>query len=1457
MDIRASLGTAHHRSRAQVPQRAVTGGPHALLQPPGIRMTLPPKLSAVRSTSQPIKFVDLTDASVEDRKRSFLPLSQNADFVTSPDDVNAPEEELEPPAKRIKREGDEHKPVEGEEGDNTDEVHRIHPGSPLPAPPSFPSITAKLSTLRRNRMGIDPAARKAHGLEPPTAAVRLPPPKKAADFSPWTNNHPEDILNENVVKTGYFDKTQGANQTESNSAKATMCTSLNQKNNPGLQLLGILLSTVLEKRQVNGRCTAPSTFKPPPRVTVTDTKREAWLRDLANPEIPLRKQSRTIPHGIRGKLLMEQCLAKSIPLQRAVWLAKCVGANELRAFRRKGVSGPTAASGEAKWVREWTTHLQQFLEDVITMCGQEDWQRKMNYAVKLSYAFYTEKLLDKDHFLDWIVASVVDTDPPNLPIWLVLAQLYWKDLTLYTRRGRKLAGAILHHLDAMTKENRAADAPLKTRLQQLVLALATTSRACLIIPRRWDEFKHLFTADNADRTHNTAFGSVIRRNENLTRPLHNAQNSRSTLLQLCTELDSIALDYDIANISSRCSTLVPDITQLVRALFDWASTQYRIGISRVYLTARIIAQHHTAGADTDSAILQYFSTVGDFNAATVDHIHRVIVELVYLKAFAVGKYMRWLITSGMIVSGGANKCATSLVAALPTTDLPLHVVNTRKTILKRIGHPVDEAVAVHGIIDQLDNASATHTEQHRLSIGMPPGLGLSAKFDTCREICSWIGLKAKEDRATLDDVCIARTLIEQVQDLHSLATLVHSTLVVDDPAVLATLCDTINLHVESFAAMSELKPLMDSITDRYIACRSSQPLDRTLILALQNLASRFTDRAALIKLLKDDLLICEQQSSAIVCSPASDSLIGMHASTLDSDEDLDAVFASGNTMDEQLMQRVFIRVLQRTSKHATSGSRAMSRVCGWLNQLRSVDGAGTFENLVQSHISSILNDDSDYDFWENGIVHLVSSGCLSLSHVAEMTAGKVQSPETAVRMLPLFLSPEAVRVELHDVEKYRFRVQQDRCQDVNVVQIFSLVRIACRSSTFHEDDAVVRDFVLLAMSRQTVASIRADTDELSRTKMEGLFAAILTGQPLGQKEMSVRDIIDLATPLSISFCTALLQCNKESASYSDKEMSDALLEAFDNHSEVWPQLLEVAGEKVNAKARDWAKDQVPLTTAGSGDETKVTLDSNRLLNLLAVSSRLAPEADDTASVLTVTARVKDLESKFNELNDPGFDLQEQASDLLRQLHMLLQLVKLHLQPPSTDRPSAQEARIPLLAVFCSLITSSHLQLQQALQEELFDLASSLADDFSDSAIATTKSHCSPTVLSDARIRLILGSISDPVAENTLMLASHSQTHVSQQQRLLNRAMAAQQHSPQPSGSRMPLQGQAQHQRVLSHGSPGFARFGGLGGPGGAAGEVKTTPFVVRQWEIFPDSAPIMGENDASLSLRLFGARKVT
>ena len=203
------------------------------------------------------------------------------------------------------------------------------------------------------------------------------PPTAYADFKPWTGDGPEDHFTQTFIQTGFFDKAPVA-QVETSSAKGAIFPSLKHKS--GLYALSTVFTGILGSRRHNGQINSASTFKPPPRVTVTDTKREGWLRDLANPTTSLRRLSRTIPHGIRGKGLLEQCLNKNIPTDRAVWLAKCVGANEVRAFKRKGVNGAVVMGGEAKWVRDWTMFVEQFVDGVVSSFGDAEWKTKVNYA---------------------------------------------------------------------------------------------------------------------------------------------------------------------------------------------------------------------------------------------------------------------------------------------------------------------------------------------------------------------------------------------------------------------------------------------------------------------------------------------------------------------------------------------------------------------------------------------------------------------------------------------------------------------------------------------------------------------------------------------------------------------------------------------------------------------------------------------------------------------------------------------------------------------------------------------------------------------------------------------------------------------------------------------------------------------------------------------------------------------
>jgi mediator of RNA polymerase II transcription subunit 12 len=1076
------------------------------------------------------------------------------------------------------------------ENEHSADPHVVITGSALPQMPNS-SLAAVRRNPRASRDAKTLQSRQAIDLIPPSMATRIPTAKVVADFSPWNGRHPEDNLTETVIRNGYFDKAPGPNSTESASACAIIWPGLTQKNSVALSMLSTIFASAMEKRQQLGKHTAPSAFKPPPRVTITDSKREAWLRDLANPTVPLRKQARNIPYGIRGKLLMEQCAAKNIPLARAVWLAKCVGANELRAFRRKGAGNGTAAtaavvSGELKWTREWTLHVVQFLESVILGCGQKpDWKASMDYAVRLTASFYAERLVERDLFLDWLVTSLHPDDREvsatalnRLPVWILLVQLYWRDLISRGRRGRKLALSLLENLHRIECNTTPTTAqlfqPLRARLRGLISSLGTVSGgSCLILPQAWSVYRNLLASFSG-------FQHITLRNQRLASPLTTSSaTTRCAVLKLYAHLDSLPLDPDFATLLPRYSACLDgNITLLVRAFLDWASSSFRTGVDRVFIVHRFLAMLRRAGHDIDAAILTYFRaerTAERANAIVKMNVWRVVVELVRDGLFGVGSYLQWLLSNGMIndarpQSGKADdlSLATGLVLALSNDALPTSLVGTQQMLLKRLLKNMARQNVKIALAEDVEIAVKAISSQGELaftSVELPSGparLALSMRLI--------VQVQNINDAHNNPDECLRRFLalravLENCLDLRTLGGLLHTLIPLKStgPVFLATIVDTISLHACAFAALGQLKPLSEGLIMHYRALRACQPLDRTLVIALAGLMGDMTrdssnrkynvarrELQAAHTLLLSDLALCDAAgpesiavttvamaagvsatvqaglaSASAVCSPASDNLLSVAAVSHRPGEiqtsefnpkdsalgnispmvaDIDAVFASGNSMDDGLMRRVFARIVacagferlpdstaQLRSPTATSNKNTSqnakkqqqprsynlsmnqhSRLCCWLNQLRRTNST-VFDMIVSEYIQTDACKLSTSEQFLHLARALVVSRCVSLDHFtdrllsssatnAPALSASANAPSSKVSlsnldsnlanlMLKLFSPHEddpSSAFPLTSTELYRFRVLCKRYCAAHRSKIMSVIMAAAVSLNF-------------------------------------------------------------------------------------------------------------------------------------------------------------------------------------------------------------------------------------------------------------------------------------------------------------------------------------------------------------------------------------------------------------------------
>ena len=72
---------------------------------------------------------------------------------------------------------------------------------------------------------------------------------------------------------------------------------------------------------------------------------------------------------------------------------------------------------------------------------------------RLATQIFEERLLDREQYLDWLTTSLENAKYLQLPIWLLLVQIYWKHLVSNRQRGKRLAEALLNHLNSVSLTN--------------------------------------------------------------------------------------------------------------------------------------------------------------------------------------------------------------------------------------------------------------------------------------------------------------------------------------------------------------------------------------------------------------------------------------------------------------------------------------------------------------------------------------------------------------------------------------------------------------------------------------------------------------------------------------------------------------------------------------------------------------------------------------------------------------------------------------------------------------------------------------------------------------------------------------------------------------------------------------------------------------------------------------------
>lgn len=264
------------------------------------------------------------------------------------------------------------------------------------------------------------------------------------DFMPWKDHtqlstdqqekQHQRLNNASYLNKGYFEAPQVANEYYSarNLILATVFLSNDNCNTVVKELSTYLTNAYKTRNEVINKIKYDSNhFKIPNRVTLTSNKKEAWLRELSNYNVPLKKIGEKIPHGLRNKVLIDAICTRGVPINRSVWLTKCVLYGELVSLRRKhqnrmSVSGTiplvndfnTFEKFEVHWLQEWTQqvadYVLKFSREMLSINSTEkkaQYLRKFNHLINYVKSLYVESLLDKSFFLSLVLRFLKDGLP--------------------------------------------------------------------------------------------------------------------------------------------------------------------------------------------------------------------------------------------------------------------------------------------------------------------------------------------------------------------------------------------------------------------------------------------------------------------------------------------------------------------------------------------------------------------------------------------------------------------------------------------------------------------------------------------------------------------------------------------------------------------------------------------------------------------------------------------------------------------------------------------------------------------------------------------------------------------------------------------------------------------------------------------------------------------------------------
>lgn len=805
-------------------------------------------------------------------------------------------------------------------------------------------------------------------------------------------------------------------------------------------------------------------------------------------------------------------------------------------------------------------------------------------------------------------------------------------------------------------------------------------------------------------------------------------------------------------------------------------------------------------------------------------------------------------------------CDVYLLFELPLQGLPSHIINLRGILLTTLGVPTmresDMIIAAKArILDEIadfflwaDDASAgsgagcddfaflSQTVKSAVALWIRQNLFSrlqvygktgSASEDTKQPNPN----KAAACLVTLNQFHTIRRILEDFEDFAILADVLNILSDEVQGPVLTAVTDTVNQYFDVFNAIGAAKDIFRRLYYRVEEPHGPEVIEIAFLESLIDLACRLSNTAQEVQRLRNDMLALVPSLSAVAFSPISDNMVEavQSAEPIFADE-MDQMLAGGTSMDKQTLTRVFGTIIGHLETSFEESSQSGIRFSQLLARLRRF-GPKAFDALLKEWLQKWLRSDLHAN---PGLIlsPMVCCKVVSLKVVLDSAAQllsleghKNHRATLAFEMLDMVTTASSGPMQIIDYRGYRLLDQLHRLVRMSSASITALLSVVVETRRAAEaplrtrararvEDLSVRNLIQTLVLQQPstpreVASTLPNTD-LQKAFWGLLDQDLLEESPHLNRHSRISRLLnstnDFNVPLVQWELRAILS-DTETLENAEDALTDILMErasaSRDGRVELLACLVSKLPVKEAASIREKAETEIiclgVTDTTSTCHEYKTRLDS--LTAIIEAAGFSVPDAE-TSPFLDQIVDGLSMICSSPQLDKYQHNGDEIDSDhVCQSIHVLISLLVIHQSTIQHPRFS-QSALFQVLISLSRLLIHPFLALHPTLSSYVFDTLALLSDTLSDD----TRTRCIRTLRDhhhsqDPRLRFIFG-YPENVNNEWLQLVTKSSTIAE-------------------------------------------AKSEGL----------TMQPYSLRRWEMMQDATPVSTENDTSLSLTLFGARK--